>query len=726
MDGSFSNSIYRMPALGMLGPLGCGIMVALWEDMVLALRVFCVVLGVASVGLGVMFYPLWKNLSVFALLFFTGWMLMTGERASTEFPDSTTQYQVPLSKHLFRRTMPTGSSEVQAELQIELQSRQLTAMLLLISDPVEKGERLRCDVMVVAEMPGITGVEIDEENKIEIEVDDKVVYKGVTKDGDLWRGRLMQVYVPMDERSLGLETGDCICARFVPREPANFSDDFDYASYLRGKGFTAVAYVSSNSWSVCEGEERAENSFEAKGERAVNLVKTKREKREETSFEANEERAENTLEAKREGRAENTIEAKGEWTRPSVVEAIPRGWRMRIGAERCRKRLVQVYADYGISGDALALVSALSLGKKDLMDSETRERYASAGVSHVLAVSGMHVGIVYGFVNGVVGLLWWGIGYPIIGYPIKRLMRKRYARLLRQGICPKSGYWLWPMTAGIIARQVTVVAVLWCYAFITGLPASVVRSVTMFTLSAGAICLSRSSQTWNNLFLTAFFMLCFKPSYLLDVGFQMSFMAVIAILLFLPCFQRLLGIKQQDDMLSLFVGGVTGSGTFEPQNGGFIKRLLRIVWHYMLTSLLISIAAQLGTTPLSVYYFHRFPQWFLLSNLVLVPTAVVLTWAALAFQCLAAIPFVPEIIVSKAAVLLSYMLNFFTGFAFSIESLPGAIVDGLLPTIGEILAAYLLIGTIFYFLQKKAYLYRLENILRFIRGMKYSKFMKNR
>ena len=212
-----------------------------------------------------------------------------------------------------------------------------------------------------------------------------------------------------------------------------------------------------------------------------------------------------------------------------------------------RERVMEKYRQWGVGDRTFPVLSALTLGYKGDLDKETREAYSVAGISHVLALSGMHIGFLWLLLDGLLGLLMKG--------------RLRWLK------------WL------------LVVSVLWAFAFVVGLEASVVRAVIMcMLLELGRVSGGRP-LSMNTLAIAALLMLLYRPFYLFDVSFQLSFVAVASILYIYPVLFGSLDIKH---------------------------RVGRWCWSIMS----VSIAAQLGTAPLVMYYFSNFSVYFLLANLV--------------------------------------------------------------------------------------------------------------
>lgn len=249
---------------------------------------------------------------------------------------------------------------------------------------------------------------------------------------------------------------------------------------------------------------------------------------------------------------------------------------LRDHMARVRQRLVQNHLSPTFDGDALGLLSALTLGDKQALSTEVRTVYSNAGAAHVLALSGMHVGIICGVLSFLLGLF----------------LRRHSLR------------WL---------RELFTIVLLWGFALLVGMPASVVRAVSMCTLYIIARWFSDGTTLpLHILMLTAFLMLLVHPLYLFDVGFQLSFMAMASILWLEPYLKRFIRKYDSRPIAAYFVGVMC-----------------------------MSFAAQLGTFPLVLYHFGSFPTYFLLTNLLVVPALfVVLALMSLWwFLALTGVPF---------------------------------------------------------------------------------------
>lgn len=200
------------------------------------------------------------------------------------------------------------------------------------------------------------------------------------------------------------------------------------------------------------------------------------------------------------------------------------------------------------------IAKALLLGIKDHLDNDLKKAYSAAGAMHVLAVSGLHVGIIF------------------------LIIKLLFGKLREYGLWGK-------YTFGGMS-----VLVIWLYASVTGLSPSVLRAATMFSLVAIGEASIRETNIYNSLGLAAFILMLFDPYFIYSVGFQLSFAAVIGIVYLQPKLYRIIEIRPV---------------------------LLDKAWAITC----VSIAAQLATFPLTAYYFHQFPTYFLISNLIVIPAS---------------------------------------------------------------------------------------------------------
>jgi len=204
----------------------------------------------------------------------------------------------------------------------------------------------------------------------------------------------------------------------------------------------------------------------------------------------------------------------------------------------------------------LAITSALLLGQKDYLTPDIQEMYADTGAMHILAVSGLHVGILL----------------MILSFIFKPLER---------------------MKSGKALKALLIIICIWLYAGITGFAPSVTRAALMFSLYLVGDLLNRNKNIYNILAASAFLILLFKPNMIAEVGFQLSYAAVFSIVWLYPYIYK----------------------TFF-----FSNRVLDFFWSISA----VSLAAQIGTFPISLYYFHQFPVTFFVANLAAIPSATVI------------------------------------------------------------------------------------------------------
>ena len=221
-------------------------------------------------------------------------------------------------------------------------------------------------------------------------------------------------------------------------------------------------------------------------------------------------------------------------------------------AAKVRNHIIEKLKKHTFGEDELGVIQALLLGQRTDISEETYNNYQKAGAVHILALSGLHIGILL---------------------------------LLIQFLLRPLSY----LPNGRTMTLIISVIFLWGFAFIAGLSASIIRATTMFTFVAYTLYLNRPSNSFNILALSILFILLFiNPNLLFQVGFQMSYAAVFAILWIFPLLKKL----------------------WFPKN-----KVVRYFWQL----LCVSIAAQLGVLPISLFYFHQFPGLFFVSNLVIVP-----------------------------------------------------------------------------------------------------------
>ena len=382
------------------------------------------------------------------------------------------------------------------------------------------------------------------------------------------------LYLKQDSAAACLKSGDELLVSTRISPPANQKnfDEFDYARYLMRRGISGTGYVAAGKWITLR-------SVQTNG--TIHL-------------------------------------------------------RLRCLADSYREKVIALYRQLGFTGDELAVLSALTIGDKTELSESVRESYSIAGASHILALSGLHIGLLYAFLFFIL---------------------RPVARKGRTGRC---------------VRSVSLLVLLWAFAFFTGLSPSVVRSVTMFSILALADVFGRQPFSLNTLAVTAWLMLLCNPAGLFDVGFQLSFLAVASILLIQRPVYRLFAVR---------------------------NRVGKSIWGLMS----VSIAAQIGTAPLVMFYFSRFSVHFLLTNLLVIPLITIILYAAIFMLLLTPFPWLQIWAVVGVRKLLEG-LNLFVRW---VEQLPCSSVDGIWLYQLEVCGIYVfLFGAVCYCLHR-----RLRNLL---------------
>jgi competence protein ComEC len=318
-------------------------------------------------------------------------------------------------------------------------------------------------------------------------------------------------------------------------------------------------------------------------------------------------------------------------------------------AYRIRNGFLELFKETGMEGREYAVAAALLIGYDDLLDPDQRKEFAGSGAMHILCVSGLHVGIIF-----------------LLADKLFFFLRKR-----------KRNNWI---------RPLMILLVIWFYALVTGLAPSVMRASLMFSLVTIGGAMNRKSHTINSISASAFLLLLYNPAIIFDLGFQLSYSAVLGIVILQPHIQKL----------------------YLPRNK-FVK--------YFWDIISVSIAAQIATGPISIMYFSQFPNYFLITNLVVIPLAGVLIYSGLAFMLLAKIPFVSEI----AGWLLVWEFKFLNFSVAFIEGLPGAVVRGIYLSGQATLLFYFLILLLFaWYLNRKVLYFRLAVVVLILLSIDFS------
>ena len=281
----------------------------------------------------------------------------------------------------------------------------------------------------------------------------------------------------------------------------------------------------------------------------------------------------------------------------------------------------------GLSGGEFSVAAAILLGNDETLEPELRASYAATGASHILCVSGMHVGVIFMILNFLL-------------FPLEHSVKSRYL------------------------KNVILLIAVWVYANITGLAPSVTRSAVMFTFVIFGKFLQRKTNVFHSLFASLFILLTLKPLLLFELGFQFSYLAVFSIVLF----QKKI------------------SQCYKPKTK---------VGKYFWDLISVSIAAQMATAPIAVLYFGQFPNYFLLTNMVIIPVSFAMTVTGVATL---AVSF-SELLSKGIGFLLNLEVEIMNRAVFFVEKLPGAQISNISINVTQVLLLYAII-IIFLIFQK--------------------------
>ena len=296
-----------------------------------------------------------------------------------------------------------------------------------------------------------------------------------------------------------------------------------------------------------------------------------------------------------------------------------------------RENINNKLKNYAFTPDELAIINALLLGQRQDLSDTVKSHYINSGAIHILAVSGLHVGILLFLLN-------------FIFKPFGNSKRTR------------------------IIKSILIILILWSFAVIAGLSASVTRAVTMFSIVQIAMTINRPTNIYNTLVISMFVLLLFKPLFLFDVGFQLSYLAVFSIVSIQPLLVKY----------------------WQPKY--YIPKKL---WEI----LTVTIAAQLGVLPISLFYFHQIPSLFFIANLIIIPFLGLILGLGIFVIILALINALPSVLVEFYGGIISAMNSLMQWVSHQEGFLFKDISFNLL----QVISAYLLIISVVKLLDKKNY-----------------------
>ena len=307
----------------------------------------------------------------------------------------------------------------------------------------------------------------------------------------------------------------------------------------------------------------------------------------------------------------------GRWIPKPIYQRVHNA---KVHALEVREKLLKEQAFWNVDEEARGVIAAMTLGDKTTLSKELKGTYSRVGASHILALSGLHLMIIYSIVTLVIG---W----------------HRYH---------------------IVTQSITVLAI-WAFALLAGLPTSVVRSAFMISIYALLSLGYRERMSVNTLAFVAVVLLVVNPLSLYDLGFQLSFTAVLSILLVHPLINGLIAadVQQRHRWQSTAWGLVT-----------------------------VSVAAQIGTAPLVAYHFGRFSTWFLLSNFIVIPLA----WLILCFTLLCLAFSWWSWAAGTLTVLLVWLTSAMNHALGWVAQLPLSSIEGIRLSAIQLLLIYIIIG----------------------------------
>jgi len=303
------------------------------------------------------------------------------------------------------------------------------------------------------------------------------------------------------------------------------------------------------------------------------------------------------------------------------------GWNFSYWARKQQINFADKFNTLMRDKEAFQIASAIVFGYRTDFAEEITQTFANTGTIHILSVSGYHVMLVFWFLN---------------------IILKNYDTHL----------------GGPGIRYVLVLVIIWLYAAICGFAPPIQRAALMISIFIIGQWLHRFQFSVNSLAASAFLLLCFDPHMLFDIGFQLSYLAVLGLILFTPFFKSLMNHEKS-----------------------FFKKMISL--------LAVSLSAQLITTPLALYYFHQFPTYFLPANLLFtLPSSMMVIVGGI----LMISPF--HSINTYFAIILEHIITFSYSMLTWLDSLPGSSIKGVQMDVYGLMISYLslpLISVAYYF-----------------------------
>ena len=304
---------------------------------------------------------------------------------------------------------------------------------------------------------------------------------------------------------------------------------------------------------------------------------------------------------------------------------------------------------------SLSVAEALLIGYRDDLDKDLVQAYNNTGVIHIIVISGLRMGMIYG----------------LLLFLFSPFKTKKWIR---------------------VAKPITIILVLWGFCLVAGAAPSVTRSAVMFSVIVLGECIGRRTNIYNNLALSALIILLVNPFSLWDGGFQLSYAAVVGIIIFYPPIRNWFFIK---------------------------NKILAFVWNLSA----VTIAAQILTLPLILFHFHRLPTLFLFTNLLAVPFSCIILYAELLLLIFSQIPFL-ALIMGK---IVGWMLTVMNTYITNVNFLPFSVWQNIQVSLPQMLLLYgCIIGIAGWLMfNNKRWLFAGLSIFAVFEGFRFIDFMIN-
>jgi competence protein ComEC len=311
-------------------------------------------------------------------------------------------------------------------------------------------------------------------------------------------------------------------------------------------------------------------------------------------------------------------------------------WHLML--HHCRQYVLQQLENYIPNKESLGIAQALLIGYRAELDKEILQAYSDTGLVHIIAISGMHLGMIY------------GLCMLLLGWMDKLSLK-----------------WV---------KTIIILCIIWGFTLITGAGPSITRAAVMFSCLLLGNMLQRKTEPINNLAAAALLLLLYDPNMLYDVGFQLSFAAVLSIMIFYPMIFRWFWCSNQ---------------------------LIKYLW----SLIAVTLAAQILTTPIAIYHFHQFPNYFLFANLIAIPLSGLILYAEIALIIIAQW----KIAAQPLATGIDACIQFMNTITERIAALPGALTDHINLSIPMLILGYLFIASTTAWLMYKRDAYRWATIV---------------